>query len=149
MALERHKVENHPDHGAVVGVLIEHGDRFHCVRALLDNGAARSLLPYSAVAKLGLSGKLKRTRGIRVAGGGRVKAWRTEAPVSAQLATVENDVPRRLGPQVILDPWFVKPRRRPFGQALSEPRPLLGRSDFLTRFTWTSSDEEMVLEWES
>lgn len=54
MASRSHKVENHPVNGAVVGILIEHEDNFHCCRALLDGGATRSLLPYSAVAKLGL-----------------------------------------------------------------------------------------------
>lgn len=147
MASRSHKVENHPVNGAVVGILIEHEDNFHCCRALLDGGATRSLLPYSAVAKLGLKKKLRRTRGIRIAGGRRLKAWRSEVTLSAQLATLENEVATRLGPQVALEPWFVKPQRR-FRGASEEPRPLLGRADFLEAFRYSATKEELVLEWD-
>lgn len=126
MASRSHKVENHPVNGAVVGILIEHEDNFHCCRALLDGGATRSLLPYSAVAKLGLKKKLRRTRGIRIAGGRRLKAWRSEVTLSAQLATLENEVATRLGPQVALEPWFVKPQRRFRGRARSRGHSLAG-----------------------
>lgn len=149
MATQRHKVPNHADHGAVVGILIEHGDHFHCVEALIDNGSTRSLLPYTAVAKLGLEGTLRRTRGIRVAGGGRVKAWRTGAKLKAQLASLENDEPNYFGPEIALDPWFVKLPRRRLRSPLAMPRPLAGRVDFLSKFKYSVAEDEMILEWDS
>jgi hypothetical protein len=130
-----------------VAVLIEHGDRFHCVEALLDGGSERTLLPWSAVAKLGLEGTLRRTRRIRGIGGRR-RAWRTRATLKAQLASFEDEQPKHFGPLVSLDPWFVKPPRLGLGGAADATGPLLGRIDFLGRFRVTSTDTETTIEWD-
>lgn len=148
MGRQRHEVEHHHENGASVGVLIEHGNRFHCVEALVDGGSARSLLPYSAVSVLGLEGTLRRPRLIRLAGGARARAWRTSAPLNARLAELVNDEPRHFGPEVRLDPWFVKAPRRLLGAAAPAPRPLVGRQDFLSNFDYSVTGDRLTLEWE-
>jgi hypothetical protein len=126
--------------------LIEHGDHFHCVEALVDNGAARSILPYTAAAKLGLEGTLRRTRGVKGPNGRRFAAWRTKAVLSAQIATLIQGDPHHIGPVVTLDPWFVKPPR--LLRNRTEPRPLAGRKDFLRHFKISSNEETLALEWD-
>jgi hypothetical protein len=146
MPRKTHEVENHPHRGAVVGVLIEHGRRYHCVEALLDNGASRSVLPYSAVTELGLEDTLRRTRGIRGVGGKRLKAWRTKAKLKAQIAILIDAEPDHIGPEIPLDPWFVKPPRRSLGSPSA--RPLMGREDFLEFFDYSKADGTFTLEWD-
>jgi hypothetical protein len=148
MPRKTHEVENHPHRGAVVAILIEHGRRCHCIEALLDNGATRSVLPYSAVEVLGLEGTLRRTRGIRGVGGRRLKAWRTKAQLKAQIAILLDSEPKHIGPEVPLDPWFVKPPRRRFGSPPATARPLMGRADFLEFFDYSKADGTFTLEWD-
>lgn len=148
MPRKTHEVLDHPQRGALVGVLIEHGRRYHCVEALIDNGAARSVLPFSAVAELGLEGTLRRTRGIRAAGGMRLKAWRTKVELKAKIAVLIDGESDHIGPEIPLDPWFVKPPRRRFGVRPASPRPLVGRKDFLDFFDYSKADGTFTFEWE-
>jgi hypothetical protein len=147
-----HDVPIHPDHGARVVVLLEHRDEhrnfYHGVEALLDPGSQRTLLPFEAVAKLGLEGTLRRGRSVRIASGGKVRTWRTEADVRAQIQTYIEGKEEEVGPKVALEPCFVKRRPRLFGTLSSAPPPLLGRADFLSFFDYSKSGSTFTLRWE-
>lgn len=130
----------------MVGILIEHGRRYHCVEALLDNGSTRSVLPFSAVSVLGLEDTLRRTRGVGGVGSRKQRAWRTKAGLRAKIATLVDGEPEHLGPEIPLDPYFVKPPRR-FGPQSDSPRPLMGRVDFLDYFDYSKADGTFTLEW--
>jgi hypothetical protein len=150
VARQTQEIPIDPRYGPRISVVLEwRGESANC-RATIDGAAHRTLLPMEIAKSLGMGPAHLRPNVRRFAGpaGSRFRTWSALGEVRARVGAEIDGAPEFLGPEVVLDPAFFKPKRQFAVGPARAAGALLGRIDFLSVFEVSVHRAIMRLSWD-